>query len=105
MQIERTTQSSAGIVDQDADRVVVTQARFDFDQIIPIGQIGGKDVDGDASILPELGSQCFHSFAVTGDQDQVVAAPSEAIGIGCADARRGAGDEDRWQLCHCRSLC
>jgi hypothetical protein len=102
--VEFTSKSGTGIVDQYADLVVVAQARLDLCQIVPTGEISGKNVDGDAGISAKPGGQSFHSRAVAGDQNQIVAAPGQAIGIGCSDARRGAGDEDGRQLGHNGSL-
>ena len=44
-------------------------------------QVGGHDLDRMAGILAEADRQPFESLSITGDEDQLMTAPCQAIGI------------------------
>ena len=74
-------------------RGVGAQQRFDAAEIGLVVEIGRDDVDRAAGLVGETLCQSVEALAVARHQDQVVAAPGEAIGIDGADAGGSAGDE------------
>ena len=77
---------NARIVDQHRDAGVGAQPRFDAPEIGLVVEIRGDDVDAPAGLVGELLCQIVEALAVARHQDQIVAAPGEAIGIDGADA-------------------
>ena len=92
---QRAGDGDAGVVDQHGDGGVVAQALFDAQQVGPGGQVGGQDVDRAAGFGAEVFGQGAEAGGVARDEDEVVAAAGQAVGIDGADAGGGAGDEGR----------
>src|SRR3546814_407941 len=96
-------QGAAGIVDEDADACVIAQTLLHGRQIVRNGQIGLKDIDRYAGFLAKLGGDGIEPDFVARDQNQIMAAPREPIGISGADTGRCAGDKDGGKITHALS--
>ena len=59
-----------------------------------IGEVGGDDVNRDACVAAQLVGEGGQFVGAARDEDQIVAAAGEAVGIDGADAVRCAGDEE-----------
>ncbi|MDT4838663.1 hypothetical protein FQZ97_724250 [compost metagenome] len=84
----------ACIVDQDADTGVIAQAGLDCRQIADLGQVGLENIDCNAVLLTQPGCQCLQPRLVAGNQNEVMTALREALGVDSAYTSGGAGDED-----------
>ena len=90
----------AGIVDQDADARVNTQAVFHSGEVGVVGQVGLQHFDCNAGGLTQALGQRIQACFVTGDENKVMTATSEAFGIGGAHSGRGAGDQHSGNWSH-----
>jgi hypothetical protein len=91
---EAAPEPCACVVDEDADAIVVAQPRLDDGQLVEVRQVGGRHVDCDAGLAAQLRGQRIETCGIAGHQNEVRAAAGKTIGIGCADAGGGAGNED-----------
>ena len=80
------TAATPGIVDQHRDAGVGAQQCFDALEIGLVVEIGCDDLDGSAGLVGETLCQIVEALAIARHQDQIVAAPGEAVGIDSADA-------------------
>ena len=87
----------ASVVDQDADAGIVAQSGFNGSQVAALGEVGRKNVDGNAGVVALALGQCVQPPLVARDQYQIVAAASKTFGLNGTDAAGGAGDEDSRQ--------
>jgi DNA-binding HxlR family transcriptional regulator len=83
----------AGIVDEQGDGGVFTEAGGDGGDIGGVGEIGAQHGDGAAGLLAQACGERLQPGGVTRDEDEVVTAPGEPVGIDGADAGGRAGDE------------
>ena len=95
---EAAGRRDAGIVDEDADIVVVAKAGFDPRQIGALREIGAHDVDCDPSLGAQTRRELLHARLVPGHQDKIMPAPAKSVGVGRANSGGRAGDEDGWKL-------
>ena len=96
--VGETAGRNAGIVDEDADTAVIAQARFDPRQIGAIGEIGGYDIYFDSRLAAQTRCELLHPRLVARDQNKVMPAPGETVGVGRSDSGRRAGDENGRKL-------
>jgi hypothetical protein len=90
---QRRGGADAGVVDQGGDALVVAQHLLHPGEVGAIGQVGGQDLDLAARLGGDPAGHGVQPRAVAGDQDQVVAALGQPVGIDRADAGRSAGDQ------------
>ena len=83
----------SGVVDQHGDPAVVAQALFDASEVRSRRQIGSKDFDSSPRVTDEARGEVVHALLISGDEDEVVAAPRQAVGVGGANARGRSGDQ------------
>jgi hypothetical protein len=100
---QRRHAAEAGIVDQHRDRGIPPQYLLHAEQIVPVRQIGGQDVHGAARRVADATGDGVKPLGVAGDEDQVIAAPGEAIRVDRPDAARCAGHQRGSDIGHCRS--
>jgi hypothetical protein len=85
----------ARVVDQYGDAGVSAQYLFDPSESRLVVQVGNDDLDGTAGVSGEACRQRLEPFSIAGDEDQIITALCEPIGIDGADAGRSA----RYQRC------
>src|SRR5258707_15661642 len=61
-------------------------------QVRPEGEIRRKDLDRATGLRGKIGRAVSEAFPVASDQEQVIAAMGQAVGIDCADAGGSTGD-------------
>ena len=72
----------------------VRRRDFDAGEVVGIGEVGGDDVDRDAGVAAQLVGKGGELVGAARDEDQIMPAAGEAVGIDGADAVRCAGDEE-----------
>ena len=95
---EAAGRRDAGIVDEDADAVVVAQAVFDPRQVGAVREIGAHNVDLDPGLGAQARSEFLQPRLIAGDQNKIMPAPGKTVGVGRSDSGRCAGDENGWKL-------
>jgi hypothetical protein len=83
----------AGVVHQHGDGRVRPQPRLHPAEVGGVGEVGRQDLYAPAGVPRQLSGQCLQLGTVPGDEDQVVAAPRQAVRVDGADAGGGAGDQ------------
>ncbi|OIQ66785.1 hypothetical protein GALL_516450 [mine drainage metagenome] len=84
--------ADAGVVDQQGGGLGL-QPRLQRREVLRIGEVEDQRLDFDAVRGLQLRRQLGQAVRAAGDQQQVMALCGQAIGIGRADSRRGAGDD------------
>lgn len=78
----------ARVVDQYGDAGVSAQYLFNPSESRLVGQVGNDNLDGTAGVSGEACRQRLKPFSIAGDEDQIMTALCEPIGIDRADAGR-----------------
>ena len=93
-----TRHRCSGIVHQQPDALVVAEPRLDTREICRDGQVGGQHIDRNRGLGAQARGQCFHAIRVACHQDEIMATMGQTVGVGGADAGRGAGDQGSSQV-------
>jgi hypothetical protein len=80
--------ADARVVHEQRDARVFPKLRFDRRKRRRIGQIGADDLDAPARFVRDALGEISEPVVAAGDEDQVVAALGEPLGVDRADARR-----------------
>jgi hypothetical protein len=88
-----TLGTDAGVVDKQGDAFVVSQPRLDGSHCRPVRKISGQDAYFNSGLPRQFFRQRPQPLRIARNEDQIVAALGETVGIGGADAGRGTGDE------------
>jgi hypothetical protein len=89
-----------GIIDQDANTLVFSQALLDLGQILLVRQVGRDNVHIDTGFAPQaLGKRC-HAHGIAGDENEIVTAARKSLRIDGADTGGSTGYEDCRLLAH-----
>jgi len=86
-------QSDSRIIDEYGDAGVTAQHLFDLSEIRLVVQVGDDDRDGTPGVIAEASRQCIEPFSIARDEDEVMSAPCQPVGIDRADAGRSARDQ------------
>src|SRR5712691_8172169 len=87
--------NNAGVVDEQGDGRVRAEHRLDTPDILAVVEIGHDEIDRAARLAGEGLRQRLEALAVARDQEEIIAAAREAVGVEGPYARRGAGHERR----------
>ncbi len=90
---ERPVPAEAGIVHQHREPGLPLDRRDDGVDPLVLGQVGDEDARRDAVALTQAFRQGFQSVGASGHEDQVVTGRGEALRVGRADTRGGAGHQ------------
>ena len=90
---QAATQRNAGIVQQQGDRRVAGQAVLHACEVRGFGEIGRQHVYRAPGLGAERRRQGFEAAGIAGNQDEIVAAVGQPVGVDGADAGRCASDE------------
>jgi hypothetical protein len=83
----------AGVVDQNADAVVLAQPPLDTPQVGLVGQVGLHDVHAHARLAAQAIGELLHAGDIARHQNNVMATAGETVGVNGANAGRSAGDK------------
>ncbi|MNJ12593.1 hypothetical protein D3C77_67860 [compost metagenome] len=86
-------QGDPGVVDQHADLLIVAQALLDPGQIVCLGEVCGQYLDIDTVTRLEVARQGFETLTVPCNQQQIVPAGGQTLGVHRADAGRSPCDK------------
>jgi hypothetical protein len=87
--------SAACVVDEQGDAWVGAKHLLDAPDISAVGEIRHDEIDLAARLAGEALRQRLETLTIAYDQNEIIAAACEAVGIDGPGARRGAGDEGR----------
>ncbi len=94
--LQRTQARQAGVVDQHVHAAVVLENGFDLDHVGVFLEVGSQHAYIDAMGLGELFGERGEAVRTTCDQDEIVAAGGQSLGIDGADARGSTGNDGRF---------
>ena len=72
---------STGVVDQNANPMIITEPSLHLDEVSHIGEVGSHDINLDSFFPAEAIRESIHSGAIARDENKVMAPPCEAVGI------------------------